>query len=109
MIKYSKIEEKFKFYGIRPVELLTGKLQLEEFAMFCNQTYNISVLQCRTYVNTNICRYRGHSCTEKLLNGFKANCTVIEEHMTQIDEVDSGKIIIHGTHLINNITKIGTY
>lgn len=108
LIKYPKIKEKCMLYSIRPVELEVGKLQLENDAMFCNSTY-ISVQQCKKYVNTNICRYQGHSCTEQLLNGFKANCTVIKEHMTQIDEVDSGKIIIHGTHLINNITKIGTY
>lgn len=34
---------------------------------------------------------------------------LIRERMPSIDEVDNGKILMHGTHSIDNVTRVGTY
>lgn len=34
---------------------------------------------------------------------------MIRERMPQLEEIDNGKILIHGSHTINNIIKRGTY
>lgn len=56
-----------------------------------------------------MCQYHIHNCTQNLLNGIKADCTLIKERMHSIEEIDNGKILLHGTHKINNITKTGTF
>lgn len=108
LVKYPKIKEKCKLFNIRPVELEGGKLDLENFVAQCNTNF-ITVKNCKKYISTNICSYFEHTCTQELLNGRKANCTMIKEHMKSIEEIDNGKLLIHGTHTINNITKVGTY
>lgn len=108
LIRYPIIEQKCMLYNIKPIEREMGKLQLEEFTTYCNYQY-VTVRNCKKYVNTNICRYYEHTCTQELLNGIKTNCTLIREHMPSIEEVDNGKILIHGIHTVNNITKRGTY
>lgn len=108
LLKYPKIEQKCMFYQVRSIEKDFGKLQLEKFVSHCNDKFE-AVKDCKKYVSSNICKYQAHSCTEELLNGRYTNCTVIRERMPLIEEIDNGKVIIHGTHKINNITKQGTY
>lgn len=108
LIKYPIIKEKCMLYNVKPIETENGKLQLESFATQCNGTYN-TVHQCKKYINTNLCKYHEHTCTEELLNGFKTNCTIIRERMNEIEQIDDGKILINGIHKINNVTSKGTY
>lgn len=108
LIKYPIIDKKCMLYNVKPIELEMGKLKLEEFVVNCEKQY-ITVRDCKKYITTNICKYSEHTCTEKLLNGIKANCTIVREHMHEIDEIDNGKLLIHGTHTVNNITKKGTF
>lgn len=108
LIRYPVIEQKCMLYRIKPIELNMGKLELEEYAMHCDQGYQ-TVCNCKKFVTTNICEYKEHTCTSDLLNGIKTNCTVIKEHMPSIEQIDDGKILIHGTHKINNLTKTGTF
>ena len=72
--------------NVKPIELQMGKLQLEEFTAHCDRQY-VTVRDCKKYVNTNICKYYEHTCTQELLNGNKANCTMVREHMHSIDEM----------------------
>lgn len=108
LIKYPVVEEKCMLYSIRPVELESGKLQLEESAAFCTDNF-ITVRECKKYITTNLCKYFEHTCTQELINGNKTQCTIVKEHMKSIDEIGNGKILIHGTHTINGMTKRGTY
>lgn len=108
MIKYPKIAKKCMLYAVKPIELRHGKLGLEDFAANCNNTY-MTVKNCKKYVATNICQMHTHTCTEELLNGINTNCTMVREHMLPLDEVDDGRIIVHGSHNINNFTRTGTY
>lgn len=108
MIKYPKITQKCMIYAIRSIETEFGKLELEKSAANCNETY-ITVKDCRKYVGSNICKTQAHTCTEELINGINTNCTMIREHMLPIEEIDDGRVLMHGTHDVNNFTKIGTY
>lgn len=108
LIKYPKINNKCALYNIRPVEKDEGILQLEKNTMYCDARY-ISVRECKKYISATICRTFHHTCTQDLLNGLKTNCTQIREYMPQIDEVDNGRILIHGTHKVENMSKEGTY
>lgn len=107
LIKYPVIERKCMLYSIRAIALEEGKLNLEPFATQCDGKY-VTVRECKKYVSTNICKYYEHTCTQDLLNGLRTNCTMIRERMHEIEEVDDGKILINGKHMINNITVKGT-
>lgn len=50
-----------------------------------------------------------HTCTQDLLNGVATNCSLIRERMLPVDEVDDGKILLHGNHTIDEINRCGTY
>lgn len=108
LIRYPRIERKCMLYRVKPIEKRMGKLKLEEFAAYCDREY-LTVRDCRKYINTNICRYFEHTCTQKLLNGINAKCSMVREHMPAIDEVDAGKILINGNHTVNNIARQGTF
>lgn len=104
LIRYPRIEQKCMLYDIRPLEKEIGKLKLERFATYCNGKY-LTVRNCKKYVAINICRHYEHTCTQELLNGIKTKCTMVKERMPEMEEIDDGKILIHGNHKINNITR----
>lgn len=108
LIRYPKIEQKCMLYSVKPIEKEMGKLELEEFAAYCNEKYS-DVRDCRKYVSANICRQSKHTCTQELLNKIGTKCSVVREHMPAIEEVDGGKILIHGNHTVNNVTRRGTF
>lgn len=107
LIKYPIIDQKCMLYCVKPNELSEGKLQLQKYAVKCKGHYT-TVRNCKRYIDTNICEYEEHTCTQELLNGFKTNCNMIREHMPAIEEIDDGKILIHGDHTVNNETYSGT-
>lgn len=109
LMKYPEIKQKCTLFQIRPVGVEEGILLLERYTTNCMGKYNTVKKNCKKYINTNICDYNKHTCTEDLLNGLRANCTKIREHIPAIEKIDDGKILIHGNHKVNNITKKGTY
>lgn len=95
-------------FKVRPIEKKNGKIQLEEFVVFCDEKFQ-TVANCKKYVDAYVCIYRDHLCTENLLNNIPANCTMIRERMLQLEEVDEGKIVVSGINTINNVTKEGVH
>lgn len=108
LIRYPRIEQKCMLYSVKSIERKMGKLKLEGNAAYCDNEYLV-VRNCGRYVNANICSYSKHTCTQELLNGQNTKCLAVREHMPPIEEVGNGKILIHGEHKINSITRQGTF
>lgn len=108
LIKYPKIMEQCEHFSVRAIEITDGKLLLEPLVDKCNGTF-VTVENCKKYVSSTICKKGRHTCTEDLINGKPAKCTKIREHTKQLEEIDQGKILIHGRHTVENTAKSGTY
>lgn len=108
LLRYPKIESKCVLFAVRPIGTDQGKLELANEVAHCNGRYH-SIRECKKGIGISICRNSSHSCTERLLNGEHANCSLIRERMLSLDVVDDGRILLHGTHSIDGVTKTGTF
>lgn len=109
VLKYPLLNRKCAMYNVMAIEQKFGKLQLEKSVAKCDDEF-VTIRNCKKHLSGSICEYNEqYTCVETMLNGVRANCTIIREHMRSIDEINFGKILINGNHTVNNMSMQGTY
>lgn len=106
--KYPIIKLRCKLYDVIALSYRHGKVQLDKQIAFYDQKYQ-RVENCKNFLDSNICKINHikNNCTIRFLNNLKAQCNIIQEDNSPLNEVSPGNIIITGQHKVDNETVDG--